>query len=210
MALTGSVWEAFLKLWNGDEEAARRWLEEHPEARNRSIEEAGLITRDQEPEEEADPETSSEAEEDEPEAEDEETPTEEEEETVREMVLDDSAVEAITSHILGSEPFTQMAEALAAIRGELEQSVSDQRGLSQRVDELTRSADERLVRLEREDDQRHREWVEDLPAAAGGPQLRVSYRPREQRAPEDGEPDDSPSPLDVWQQEKQQKGIPSY
>jgi hypothetical protein len=45
MELQGKTWEAFLALWGGDEEKARQWLAQNPQARNRAIEEAGMITR---------------------------------------------------------------------------------------------------------------------------------------------------------------------
>lgn len=201
MALTGKVWEAFLKLWGDDEEAAKRWLEEHPEARNRSIEEAGLITRDQDEEPEPE-ETPGGAEGDDEEA---------EEGTPPEVVLDEEAVEAIAARMLEGEGFNRIVEAIAAMHGELEQATNDVRSLGQRVDELTRSADERLGRLEREDDEKQREWVEDLPAAASGPALRVSYRPRQARAPEHEEVvTDGPEALSAWEKEKKQKNMPSY
>lgn len=43
--LDQKAWEAFVKLWDGDEEKARQWLEQNPQARNRAIEQGGLITR---------------------------------------------------------------------------------------------------------------------------------------------------------------------
>lgn len=45
MSLEGKAWEAFVKLWGDDEEKARQWLEANPQARNRAIEDEGLITR---------------------------------------------------------------------------------------------------------------------------------------------------------------------
>jgi hypothetical protein len=45
MSLQGKMWEAFVALWGDDEEKARQWLEANPQARNRAIEQAGLITR---------------------------------------------------------------------------------------------------------------------------------------------------------------------
>ena len=43
--LQGKALEAFVQLWGGDEEKARKWLEENPDKMNRAIETLGLQTR---------------------------------------------------------------------------------------------------------------------------------------------------------------------
>lgn len=45
MALTSRQMQAWVKLWGGDEEKARAWLEAHPDETNRAIAAQGLIAR---------------------------------------------------------------------------------------------------------------------------------------------------------------------
>lgn len=203
MSMVGNAWEAFLKLWEDagaedPEEAARRWLEENADERNRAIEAEGLITRDGDGAEgdDPEPETSGEAEGD-PEGEPEEVPTE--------VVLDDEAVDAIVGRMIASGEFVSLAEAVDAMRGELSQAINDVRSLRQRVDEVDAGMDKRLVRLERDDDDKRREWQADLPARS---QTHVTYRPRERHAgDEEGDPQPAGGTLDDWEREKQEKGI---
>lgn len=106
----------------------------------------------------------------------------------REIELDEEAMGAIVGEVLASEAISQISEQLGAVSAQLaELNV----GLSAQLAEATRTIGEltqRVKELEREDGEKQREWLEDLPARD---KVTVTYRPRHARngdqAPGEGE-----------------------
>jgi hypothetical protein len=164
--LEGRAYNAFVKLFDGNEDAAKEWLEENAEATNRAIEQEDIITREGEPEVETEPT---------PEPEVETEPME------REVELDEEAVSALVDAVTSSEVFAglttqlaQLQESLSALTSQVEQAIGE-------TDEQFGTVRSRLEILEREDDEQRREWVEDLPRNRV---TRVTYRPSRANRPE--------------------------
>lgn len=164
--LEGRAYNAFVKLFGGDEDSAKQWLEDNADATNRAIEQENIITREAETEPETDPEP---------------TPEPETELAEREIELDDDAVSALVDAVTSSEVFTNLIGQL----GQLEESLGQ---LTSQIDQAIGVTDEqigtirsRLETLEREEEELHREWVNDLPRNRV---TRVTYRPREVNRPE--------------------------
>jgi predicted RNA-binding Zn-ribbon protein involved in translation (DUF1610 family) len=183
--LQGKAMDAFVKLFDGDEEEARSWLDVNADGLNRAIDEAGMVTRDAETE--AEPEADQEPQEQERDAEPEPEPEAEPEPQEREadpepaeVVLDDAAITAIVDAVLASGTFQMMAERLEAlgesVDGAAERSMQAGRELENQIAEVI----ERVADLERDDEEKQREWQADLPRRR---QLRVTHRPREANDP---------------------------
>lgn len=155
MALDGKAWEAFLKLWGDDEDKARKWLEDNPEARNRAIQEAGMITRDTEGVENANG--------------DEATP---------EIVIDDTVIDAVTR----SEVFTNLQQSVTELQATVTQLSDSQNKTVETLTKLVETQDkitERLAKLDKVEAKQERQIADDTPAKFANGQQRVIYRPRE-------------------------------
>ena len=111
MALEGREWEAFLRLWDGDEEKARQWLDSNPDARNRAIEENGMITR--------------------------ETDTEGDEKNP-EIVIDESVINEVSRSVLESEVIQDLSSTLEELKTQLGERVNEVKELTRTVDDLNK------------------------------------------------------------------------
>ena len=155
------VKDALFKLFD-NEEVAETFIASVDDA-NREISERQLIVREaNDPTPDPDPAPDPEA-----------APVE------REVELDEEVIGAIVAQVLAADVFTELAAQIA----ELTEAKSEVRSLRARLEEAEKSAEERLVALERSDEDKQREWVNDLPARS---QVKVTYRPRE--ANEEQEP----------------------
>jgi hypothetical protein len=185
MSLAGKAREAFIRLF-GDEEAMEEWLEQNPEARNRAIEAAGLITRDGEDE------ASTEA-----------TTSNEEPEEVPEVVVDEEVLDQLTQRVKEAEFMAALVERLANSEKALEEAVNQNSKLAKTIADLSK----RIEALEVDEEQKRQQWQEDLPARAKQ-QTRVVYRPRQQRA--NGDDDTEVDEMATWQEQKKSSNIPTY
>lgn len=147
--LSGPAWEAFLKLWNGDEEKAREWLDQNAGATNRAIETTGMITRQTE---------------EQPEPEGEQV-----------LTLDDTAVAALTDSVTRSELFTGLTEQLQQATEALVIAGQQVETLTRQVEALT----VRVASLEQTDEQKRERWQQDLSRRVKNQATTVTYRPRE-------------------------------
>lgn len=167
-----------LILLYGDEEAARAFAAE-VDAKNRAIQDGGLITRAEdaasdeppadEPEPQPDPEPTPE-------------PDPEPEPQPREVVLDEEGAQAIADRVAAGFD-ARFEELRAAIEG-LPQP-PDLTPLQTALADVTK----RLEALERSEDEKRAQWQADLPAR---PRIEVTYRPRQQPPPE---PQEDPYPM---------------
>lgn len=145
---------ALMKIFEEDPDKAAKFLEEAG-AVDRSIEERGLVTRNQ-----------TEA----PTADD---GTEEGSEEEPIIEVDDELVAQIVEQATKTPIFVEVAEGVAALRSEFDALKAELATERQRADK----AESRLVALERDDSEKQREWRVDSPA----PRPRATYRPREAR-----------------------------
>lgn len=128
--------EGLVELFQGDEDKARKWLEENAVALNRQIEEDGLVARTAEgeaPDGDAEP--------------------------AQDIPIDDSVIEAITRAALESEAFTIQRDGLAA-------QVEAFEALTVRLDELTAliTAQQATIDLlTQDDDAKRQRYTEDMP-----------------------------------------------
>lgn len=141
---------ALMKMFDENPDKAAKWLEEVGEV-DRSIEERGLVTRDQA-----------------------ETPTAEdtEEGSAEQPVveIDDELIAQIVEQATQAPLFVEVAEGVAALRSEFDALKAELTAERARADK----AESRLVALERDESEKHREWQVDSPA----PRPRATYRPR--------------------------------
>ncbi len=177
MSLFGKAREALNTLF-GDEEAAQQWLDENPEARNRAIEAAGMITRQEEGEGEGEGPTSD------PE------PTGDESD---DLVVDDEVLDQLTQRIKEADFVMALLERVEKAETALEEAVNREKGIGKTIAELG----DRLKALEVDEDQKRQQWQEDLPAR--NKQQRVVYRPRVVRA----DPDAPVDEMAEWQKQKE-------
>jgi hypothetical protein len=150
--LEGKAFEALVKMF-GDEGQARDWLESYVDETNRAIEEEGAITRSVE--DQAGDEEGAEAE--------------------RVVELDEEAMAAIVERVEAGIGFGLFSEAIEKLEAQIA-------GLSEQLDALKAQAvesesqtEERLAALERTDEEKEAEWVQDLPRKQT---VRVTHRPR--------------------------------
>lgn len=183
MALDKRQKEAFVKLFDGNEDEADAWLDEHAEARNRAIQEEGMITRDDgEPEEE-----------------------------VQEVILPEVEVELddedIARALEQSEPIQQLITGLqeltTAIEGDRQESQQRQSELATTLEGLVT----RIEALEADDATKQREWQQNQPRRFQAPVKHI-IRPRVARAAEEEE--ESESFADKAAQTLANKKIPTY
>lgn len=154
MSLDGKAWEAFIQLWGGDEAKARQWLDENPQARNRAIEDNGLITREDN------------------------TPENEDNQQSNEIVIDDSVIELVSRSVIESEAITSLSTQLQEANELIVSRDNDITQLRATIDELA----QRLDKLEGTQQAQERQINQDKPAKFRNGQTRVVYRPREVNA----------------------------
>ncbi len=194
MALEGKVYEAFVKLW-GDEATAKKWLEEHPDAANRSIAENGQITRVAEPPAattvtNAAPPATNAAE---PPVQTVVTPppattTVTPPPVVRAVEITDDELAALAEKLLALPKFAELLKTAGKTAETVQAVQSDVAALGKTVVETAtrsqaaaRKLEDRLALVERSDEDKQAQWLADLPAQAV---TRVTYRPREAHAGE--------------------------
>jgi len=181
MTLVGKSKEAFIKLFDGNEDEADRWLEEHAETRNRAIEDDDLITR----------------------AGKEVTEVKEiEQEIVEQEIVNELSDEDIARALGQSESMRQLVATIDSLVTQLE--ANEQAGLQrqkQLTDQLQKMAD-RLEALEADDEVKQREWLYNRPRQSGN-NVKYIIRPRIERAAED---EQKMSVADVMAA----KGVPNY
>lgn len=152
---------AFVKLFDGDEDKARGWLEENVDPANRQIEEREMITREVEPE--AEP------------------PAEPETESIQPVIeLDDSALAAIVERMAESEVIASLNERIDSLMASVEALAKSAEGLQRSVTAQLKTAGEhkdRLEALERDEADKQDGWIKDLPVRVTMPGQRVTHRP---------------------------------
>ena len=193
---------------------------------NRSIEDEDLITRDdadsvdgeqesetdeapgagdaEELDEEAEPEDEESGEEPEPDAEPQER--EQEPETDLEVELDEEAVDAIVDRVAESSQFTEIVERLDSLQALVAELVEGQEAGEKGRAEHDEQVDGRLAALERDDEEKQREWLEDQPRRTRT--VRVSHRPRQANRKDKGGNDAGGSLAD--EAEATLDGMPKY
>lgn len=163
--LQGKVFEAFVKLFNGDEEAAKGWLEGNVDATNRSIIEQGLVARSvDEQVVEPTPE-----------------PTKPTEIIIEQTVMDALLEQAETRMAESTKPITENVATLAAA---IESLVKRFQDLETTLADHSTS----IEQLSKTDDQKRQVWQADLPARST---VNVTYRPRQ--LPDEGDADIKPA-----------------
>jgi hypothetical protein len=158
---------AFVKLF-GDEEEARKWLEENAATRNRTIIDEGMITRARRELEEIakSPNQHVETPETTPTATDGETMISQiVEQVVARMNIPDAVASAV-------QPLTDSLTSVVSRMDALEQRL-------QTADTQSKTIAQTLTRLDKSEAQKKRDWLNDLPVK---PTTEPTYRPREQRA----------------------------
>jgi hypothetical protein len=176
--MRGEIKDAIVKLFQGDEEKAEECIASlDVDGLNRSVADGGLIARaaDQ------DVEDVIEEEDDE-----EEEPTTDEQTTDhepvnREIVIDEELVDVISGQVMQSlQPFLDQLNTI-------QQSVAD--ALVQIDQQVQRASDldSRLQSVERTDEQKQQEWINDLPRQQTQ-RTTVTYRPRDAHRDSDSPP----------------------
>lgn len=183
--------EAFVKLFDGDEDAAQTWLVENAEDANRTIAEAGMLTRETTEEEAAEvsevEEIESEVETEEEETEEEETTeesTEEEspEEDETEIAVDESIIQEIAREFLESETVMNLTAEVARLVGVVE-SLEDKLSVFE-GEQIARnvSVSNRLDAMEKTEEAKQKEYINDLPRKTL--RTKAIFKPREVRSEE--------------------------
>lgn len=154
--LNSKQMEAFLKIFEGDEDAANKWLEENAATRNRQIEEQNLITRDKKEENK-------------------EVDEKVVEDVKPEVVIDDTVIDEIVSRVSGQNQ--QMTEALTKLNEAIDGINQMTGGLTDEITQL--KADNQKLRatvdiLKAEYDQRVTVRNQDKTT-----ETRVVYKPRQ-------------------------------
>lgn len=211
--LTGKAYEAFVKLMDGDEEKARKWLEEHPDELNRSIETNGLITRaadeitgaeaivsESMAEPEVEVETSPPASDGLPDVSADDEPEEEDD---GELELQEEAVKIVTQSVLESGVMRSMQDALQKICENLEQAAQTMAAMQAQLD----AVETEVGRLQANEGKRRKQVESDMPRRVIKQTL---WRPRIDRAKQQGDEPEDEDLKAIWQEEKKQKGIPDW
>ena len=178
------IFDALLKLVEGDEERAKMFAT-LVDGTNREIADGGLVSR--------------EAETPEPPAETPD-PAPEPPGLEREVVLDESALTLITAQF--AEMLAPFAEQIEALKTALAGLADSQAGALDEARKAREALDTRIQAVERDDEQKHREWLADMPRRET---LTVTHRPREANRPANDEPEkaDPSAVLDA-------AGVPKY
>jgi cation transport regulator ChaB len=170
--LNEKQFEQFVKLFEGDEDKARKWLEENTDTRNRTILNEGMISRDNTPDADA---------------------TNEQEDvdtTERDADADPDTTEAPEGEEIDGEEndfvFELDEEATAAIAERVSTGLTDtvtelltplQEAVTAATETIAAMA-ERITTLEESEQKRHQRWMEDIPRG----RLTVTHRPSVDRA----------------------------
>ena len=155
---------------------------------NRGIEDEGLITRDGEAEQEQEQpqagEQEPEAEELEQEPQERDMEPESDEEPGDEVIeLDEEAVDAIVDRVAESEQFTAITQRLDELQALVTELVQGQEAAEKARAEREEAVNSRLADLERSDEDKQREWLEDQPRRRT---VRVTHRPRQANSRDNG------------------------
>lgn len=144
---------------------------------NRGIDDEDLITREGEADQETDTDTPAEELDQEP-VDDPQEPDEEpqEPEGDLEVELDEEAVDAIVDRVAESSIFTEITERLDSLQALVTELVEGQEAGEKARAARDSEVDGRLADLERDDEEKQREWLEDQPRRRT---IRVSHRPRQ-------------------------------
>ena len=156
---------------------------------NRGIEDEGLITR--EGDQETEPETPVEELDQEPESETDAEPQEREAgepgpddgDGDLEVELDEEAVDAIVDRVAESPQFVEITQRLDELQALVTELVAGQEAAEKARVAREKEIDGRLADLEREDEEKQRQWLEDQPRRRT---VRVTHRPRQANQPGKG------------------------
>lgn len=184
--LEGKVYEAFVKLFGGDEPAAKKWLADHPEAANRAIADKGQVTRNVEPPKVEPPKVEP------PKVEPPKVePPKVEPPVARAVEIAEDELAALAEKLLALPKFAELlkkadktVETVATVIGNATELAQTTTQLAERTVAATKKIEDRLALLERTDEEKQAQWVADLPAQT---MTRVTYRPREAHAGEPAE-----------------------
>jgi len=185
--LQGKALEAFIKLWGGDEDKAKEWLEAHPDKMNRAIEDMGLQTRQAatpapEPTATADPVAEAIGD---PPSPAQPVPQAELTQAV-EFVMGDAEVAEIARAVGETEGFVQLRNAVDTLQTHINELTAGLAVLPTLGQQLA-SIETRLKALEQDEEQKRAAWVADLPQAR---KVAVTYRPSTHATdPQQGEPE---------------------
>ena len=165
---------ALVKLYDDDEEKAQAFLD-GIEPTNRKVEDDKLVARNSE-EPEVDPETETPDETAESDEEEVEVEAKGEDEVVTELEIDEETLPALRDAIFDNDRFQALLETpalIVALAGEVT-VFSDQ--LAER-DVVIKELSDRLDGIERSDDEKKKEWSQDIGEKARN-LVNVTYRPK--------------------------------
>jgi hypothetical protein len=176
--------------------------------RERKIKEDGLITRDADAEDVEDAEEETTETEEDVETNEGETETEESSEEASndnsdlEIEIDEEIMEKISNAVaervmaIIQPKFDEMEERLAENKRDLQEQVTELRELYSRANEILESNTERLVEVEKSDEERLKEAKDDLPSSENR-KLTIRHRPSGKVEPEKGQKEQYSSIRDV-------------
>lgn len=200
--------ESFVKLFGGDEEKARKWLDDNVDPLNREIEEDGLVARavadGKLPEDDAsvnrededtDAENVAEGEDgtsEEPTSEDETEPTAEDEtESTAEADPEGEAVYEVDDELVDLIAQKVLDKASPGLQETLDKFGEELKSVGEQLTEIhaasiraIKDLGDRMITLERSNEEALEDLLNDLPRNTT---RRVEYRPRNEKAAEDEE-----------------------
>jgi hypothetical protein len=221
MSLNPKAREAFVLLFDGDEEAAEKWLEENTDPTNRQISDEDLVARakadqvakekaekeakEKEARDKADADLDPEADTSDPEpvvepdeADAGDDNDDSDEDNDKEFVIDEELIPVLQEAILSDERF----EALFQVPGMVVKLVEQIGEVAEKVSAF----EERVTEVERSDEDKQDAWSKDLGKKARQT-VSVTYRRRE----EEDDEDDKDEPTDVEAHvEEIMKDVPKY
>lgn len=153
--------EAFVLLFDGDEDEAKKWLEKNADARNRAIQDAGMITRSTEPAAETPAPVA-------------EPVAQEQKLEPRVVEFDDAALQALVERVSVSIGET-LAPQFQGINDQYRMAQDSLAAAAQRLDEI----EKRIAALEKPVETVIEEALQDTPAAVRAKFVPV-YRPTQQ------------------------------
>ena len=175
---------ALVKLYDDDEEKAQAFLD-GIEPTNRKVEDEKLVARNSK-DPEVDPETEDPDETAESDEDDVEVEAKGEDEVVTELEIDEETLPALRDAIFDDERFQALLETpalIVALAGE-SSSFADQ--LAER-DATIQELSDRLDGIERSDDEKKKEWSQDIGEKARN-LVNVTYRPNRDKDNDDEAP----------------------
>ena len=213
MSLTDKAWTALVKLFKGDEDEAKKWLEDNTDPTNRQITEEELVAREkavQEREEalekgddDLDPEANLDPEADpvvDPDADDTDNADDDDsdaDDNDKEFEIDEDLIPVLQEAILTDKRF----EALLQIPDMLVPLVEQVTEISEKVSAF----EDRVAEMERSDEEKQDAWSKDLGKKARQV-VTVNYR-----AKKDAEDDDEEETTDTAAHVKEiLKDVPKY